>query len=120
MDERLASALRVLPDYLGQHVLLSASALAFGVVLSLPLALVAARRPRWRWPLLTLASAVQTIPGLALLALFYPLLLELWRELGDDGELKAAYRGGCRACQNLQKERYAYEHVYQRCPPSSA
>jgi hypothetical protein len=45
---------------------------------------------------------------------------ELWRELGDDGELKAAYRGGCRACQNLQKERYAYEHVYQRCPPSSA
>lgn len=77
MDERLASALRVLPDYLGQHVLLSASALAFGVVLSLPLALVAARRPRWRWPLLTLASAVQTIPGLALLALFYPLLLAL-------------------------------------------
>jgi osmoprotectant transport system permease protein len=77
MDERLASALRVLPDYLGQHVLLSASALAFGVVLSLPLALVAARRPRWRWPLLTLASAVQTIPGLALLALFYPLLLTL-------------------------------------------
>src|SRR3712207_2852215 len=77
MDERLASALRVLPDYLGQHILLSASALAFGVVLSLPLALVAARRPRWRWPLLTLASAVQTIPGLALLALFYPLLLAL-------------------------------------------
>jgi len=77
MDERLASALRVLPDYLGQHVLLSASALAFGVVLSLPLALIAARRPRWRWPLLTLASAVQTIPGLALLALFYPLLLAL-------------------------------------------
>jgi transposase-like protein len=34
--------------------------------------------------------------------------------------LKAAYRGGCRACQNLPKERYAYEHVYQRCPPSSA
>jgi hypothetical protein len=45
---------------------------------------------------------------------------ELWRELGDDGGLKAAYRGGCRACQNLPKERYAYEHVYQRCPPSSA
>jgi osmoprotectant transport system permease protein len=77
MDERLASAFRVLPDYLGQHVVLSASALALGVVLSLPLALVAARRPRWRWPLLATASAIQTIPGLALLALFYPLLLAL-------------------------------------------
>ena len=30
-----------------------------------------------RWPVLTLASIVQTIPGLALLALFYPVLLAL-------------------------------------------
>ena len=77
MDERLVSAARVLPDYLGQHVLLSASALALGVVLSLPLAVVAVARPRLRWPLLAIASAIQTIPGLALLALFYPLLLAL-------------------------------------------
>ena len=77
MDERVASAFRVLPDYLGQHVVLSASALALGVALSLPLAVVAAERPRLRWPLLALASAVQTIPGLALLAAFYPLLLAL-------------------------------------------
>ena len=34
--------------------------------------------------------------------------------------MKAAYRGGCRACQNLSRERYAYEHVYQGHPPSSA
>ena len=74
MDERLVSATRVLPDYLGQHVLLSASALALGVVLSLPLAVVAVARPRLRWPLLAIASAIQTIPGLALLALFYPLV----------------------------------------------
>ena len=26
---------------------------------------------------------------------------ELCRKLGDDGGVKAAYRGGCRACQNL-------------------
>jgi hypothetical protein len=26
---------------------------------------------------------------------------ELWPELGDGGVRKAAYRGGCRACQNL-------------------
>ncbi len=30
-----------------------------------------------RWPVLLFASVVQTIPGLALLALFYPLLLAL-------------------------------------------
>jgi osmoprotectant transport system permease protein len=77
MNERLVSAASVLPAYLGQHVLLSASALALGVVLSLPLAVVAVGRPRLRWPLLAIASAIQTIPGLALLALFYPLLLAL-------------------------------------------
>src|SRR4051794_32795851 len=77
MDERLASAFRVLPDYLGQHVVLSASAMMLGVVFSLPLAVVAARRRRLRWPLLAIASAIQTIPGLALLALFYPVLLAL-------------------------------------------
>src|SRR3954451_17224286 len=30
--------------------------------------------------------------------------------VGDDGVVKAAYRGGCPACQNLPKERYAHEH----------
>jgi osmoprotectant transport system permease protein len=77
MDEQIASALRLLPDYLARHVLLSFSALALGVVLGLPLALVLVRRPRIRWPALAVASFVQTIPGLALLALFYPLLLGL-------------------------------------------
>ncbi len=77
MDERIQSALRLLPDYLSQHVLLSASALALGIVLGLPLGLLLVRRPRLRWPALAAASFVQTIPGLALLALFYPLLLGL-------------------------------------------
>jgi osmoprotectant transport system permease protein len=75
MDERIAAALRLLPDYLAHHVLLSASALALGCALALPLAILAARHPRIRWPALAAASFVQTIPGLALLALFYPLLL---------------------------------------------
>ncbi|HKT54320.1 MAG TPA: glycine betaine ABC transporter substrate-binding protein [Caulobacteraceae bacterium] len=75
MDERLASAWRVLPTYLGQHVLLSASALALGVLISLPLAVAASRYPRLRWTALLLAGLIQTIPSLALLALFYPLLL---------------------------------------------
>jgi osmoprotectant transport system permease protein len=66
-----------LPDYLGQHVLLSMSALAIGVALSLPLAIAIARIGWLRGPALGLASIVQTVPGLALLALFYPLLLAL-------------------------------------------
>ena len=45
--------------------------------LSLPLAIAARNRPVMRGALLGLASIVQTVPGLALLALFYPLLLAL-------------------------------------------
>jgi osmoprotectant transport system permease protein len=77
MDERIAGALHLLPNYLAQHVLLSASALTLGVVISLPLAVLASRHRGLRWPTLATAGLVQTIPGLALLALFYPLLLGL-------------------------------------------
>jgi osmoprotectant transport system permease protein len=77
LDPRIAEALQRLPDYLGQHVLLSISALALGLLLSVPLGLAAARAPRLRHLLLGVASVVQTIPSLALLALFYPLLLAL-------------------------------------------
>ena len=77
MDEQVAAAWKLLPDYLSQHVVLSASALALGLLISLPLAVVAARSPNVRWPLLAVASLIQTIPGLALLALFYPLLLAI-------------------------------------------
>ena len=70
-------ALALLPDYLGQHVWLSLAALLLGVGISLPLGVAAARSPRLAAPLLGLAGVVQTIPGLALLALFYPLLLAL-------------------------------------------
>src|SRR5260370_23448601 len=77
MNERIAQAFGLLPNYLAQHVLLSAAALALGVALSLPLGVLASRYARIRWPILAAASLVQTIPGLALLALFYPLLLGL-------------------------------------------
>jgi osmoprotectant transport system permease protein len=75
MDDRVAAALRLLPDYLGEHVVLSASALALGLAISLPLVVIVSRSPRLRWPVLALASLIQTIPSLALLALFYPILL---------------------------------------------
>jgi osmoprotectant transport system permease protein len=75
VDGRFADALARLPDYLGNHVLVSVTALALGLALSFPLAIAALRRPGLRTLLLAATSVVQTIPGLALLALFYPLLL---------------------------------------------
>ncbi len=77
LDPRIADALAHLPDYLGSHVLVSVTALAIGLAASFPLALAARRRPALRGILLAIASIAQTIPGLALLALFYPLLLAL-------------------------------------------
>ena len=77
MNSSFREAWALLPDYLGQHVILSVSALILGVAISLPLGILAARNGRFGGPLLAAVSVVQTIPGLALLALFYPLLLAL-------------------------------------------
>ncbi len=77
MNGRFAEALAQVPPLLADHVLLSASALLLGLVVALPLAIGASRNLRLRRFALGLASLVQTIPGLALLALFYPLLLAL-------------------------------------------
>jgi osmoprotectant transport system permease protein len=77
VDERFQSALKLLPDYLGQHVMLSAAALLLGLAVSAPLVVLARRSARVRWPALAFVSVVQTVPSLALLALFYPLLLAL-------------------------------------------
>ncbi|HEY0330625.1 MAG TPA: ABC transporter permease/substrate-binding protein, partial [Rhodopseudomonas sp.] len=76
-DPRWGEALAHLPDYLGSHVRVSLAALGLGLVVSLPLAMLSRHRPLWRSALLGFASVVQTVPGLALLALFYPLLLAL-------------------------------------------
>jgi osmoprotectant transport system permease protein len=76
-DPRWSEALGHLPDYLGNHVRVSITALALGLLISLPLAILSRHRPVLRGALLGLASIVQTVPGLALLALFYPLLLAL-------------------------------------------
>jgi osmoprotectant transport system permease protein len=77
MTPQLTEALGRLPAYLGGHVAVSVTALLLGLAISLPLALVSMRRPGLRNVLLGFASIVQTIPSLALLALFYPLLLGL-------------------------------------------
>jgi len=77
VNGEIAAAFAVLPDYLGQHVLLSVSALLLGLAVSLPLAIAASRSAILRGPSLGAASIIQTIPSLALLALFYPVLLAL-------------------------------------------
>jgi len=76
-DPRWSEALAHLTDYLGNHLRVSVVALALGLAASLPLAIAVRNRPVMRGVLLGLASIVQTVPGLALLALFYPLLLAL-------------------------------------------
>jgi len=73
----VSAAFSRVPELLAQHLLLAFAALALGIVISLPLAILAARRPAVARVVLGLASLIQTIPSLALLALFYPILLSL-------------------------------------------
>jgi osmoprotectant transport system permease protein len=75
VSDRVEQAWALLPGYLSQHVILSAAALALGLLVSTVLVIVAVRHERVRWPVLAFASLAQTIPSLALLALFYPVLL---------------------------------------------
>ncbi|HEU4970252.1 ABC transporter permease/substrate-binding protein [Sphingomonas sp.] len=63
------------PELLASHVLLAAAALLLGLAVSLPLSVWAARNRHVARLALGFASLVQTIPALALLALFYPVLL---------------------------------------------
>ena len=73
-----------LTDKLAAHVVLSASAIVLGIVVALPLAVWASRSQTVARIALALASLVQTIPALALLALFFPILLSLRAVFGED------------------------------------
>ncbi|MFA6218689.1 MAG: ABC transporter permease/substrate-binding protein [Erythrobacter sp.] len=79
----LWSTLPMLGDQLAAHVLLSASAIALGIALALPLAVWASRSPAVARTALGFASLVQTVPALALLALFFPILLSLRAVFGE-------------------------------------
>ncbi len=70
MTEQLA----LLPGYLTAHLQLVLSALLLGVLTSVPLGVALTRRARWEPSVLLVASLIQTIPSLALLALMVPLL----------------------------------------------
>ena len=75
MSAPFAEAVAELPALVRAHLLLSGSAVGIGILVGLPLAILSARSRRVRGPVLALAGLVQTIPALALLALFYPMLL---------------------------------------------
>jgi osmoprotectant transport system permease protein len=86
LRERLGLDVNVVPEspaervlgYTGEHLLLVSISLTLAVLLAIPLGVVAARRPRLGQVILTLVGIVQTIPGLAFLAL----LVLVTRQLG--------------------------------------
>ena len=79
----LWDAMPGLGDKLAAHVLLAAAAIALGIVVALPLAVWASRSKAVAGWTLFFASLVQTIPALALLALFFPILLSLRAIFGE-------------------------------------
>ncbi len=66
--------LELLPGLLAAHVRLTLLALVLGVLVSVPVGVWAARRPRVERAVLGVAGVLQTIPSLALLAMLVPLL----------------------------------------------
>lgn len=59
---------------LAAHLQLTAAALVAGALIAFPLGIWATRRPRLLAPVMVFASLVQTVPGLALLAVMVPML----------------------------------------------
>ena len=74
MSEALAAQLDLLPGYLTAHLQLALVALLLGATLSVPAGVWVTRRTALEPGVLGLASVVQTIPSLALLAIMVPVL----------------------------------------------
>ena len=74
MSEALLEQLGLVPERLAGHLFLTLAALASGLALSVPLMLLCLRVRGLQGPLLATAGVIQTVPGLALLALMVPLL----------------------------------------------
>ncbi len=87
LRERLGLDVTVVPEspadrlleYTREHLLLVVVSLTLAILLALPLGVVAARRPALGHVILTVVGVVQTIPGLAFLAL----LVLVTRQLGE-------------------------------------
>lgn len=74
MTGNLTEQLALLPGYLTAHLQLALSALLLGVLISVPLGVLVSRSRWLEQPVLGVAGVVQTVPGLALLAVMVPLL----------------------------------------------
>jgi osmoprotectant transport system permease protein len=70
----ITEQLQLLPYYLGSHLLLTLLALIAGIVICVPCGVLVTRVKSLQWPTLTIAGILQTIPGIALLAIMVPLL----------------------------------------------
>lgn len=73
----MSDELALLPAYTAGHLQLTLAALALALAASLPLGVVASRSRALAQPILAVAAVIQTIPGLALLAVTVPLLAAL-------------------------------------------
>ena len=82
MTPALHDALVAAPPLVRAHLLVSGSAVALAVLIGLLLAVWTTRAGRVRAPVLSGVALIQTVPALALLALFYPLLLAVGRGTG--------------------------------------
>jgi osmoprotectant transport system permease protein len=65
---------RGIPPLLASHLELSLGALLLAFVIALPIAVAVAEHPRAAFATLTIAGVIQTVPGLALVALMVPAL----------------------------------------------
>jgi osmoprotectant transport system permease protein len=68
----IGSHLDDITGLLGQHVVLTVLPVLIGIVISLPLAVIASGRPRLSTTVLSITSALYTIPSLALFVLLLP------------------------------------------------
>ncbi len=71
MTDEVHYQLTFLPERLTAHILLSTVALLIGIVVSIPLGMLATRFTRVQSGVLGVASVLQTIPGLAMIALTF-------------------------------------------------
>ncbi|PQO27002.1 ABC transporter permease/substrate-binding protein [Blastopirellula marina] len=66
---RVPHQLSFLPDRLWGHVFLAFSSILAGVLISIPIGIFCSRRPKIEKVAVTIANIIQTIPGMALLAI---------------------------------------------------
>lgn len=70
----LGALIAGVPPLLASHLELVLLSIGIAVAISVPLAIAVAGRPRIAAPIVAVAGVIQTVPGLALLALMVPLL----------------------------------------------